>query len=86
MGALVIFDQSNAKTFAAAERWKADIDKKCQLPSGQKIPTILIANKCDLSKDKRTPSDVEISQFVHNHGFVPKWYRTSAKTGESKKT
>jgi len=30
----------------------------------------------------RLPNDFEISKIVHDHGFVPKWIRTSAKTGE----
>ena len=63
-------------------KWKADVDKKCFLPDGKKIPCILVANKCDLKKADDLPGDAEISQFAHESGFVPKWYRASAKTGE----
>ena len=45
VGALVVFDLGDAHTYSAARKWKADIDKKCALPDGRKIPTILIANK-----------------------------------------
>ena len=45
VGALVVFDLGDAHTYSAARKWKADIDKKCALPDGRKIPAILIANK-----------------------------------------
>ena len=28
------------------------------------------------------PDDTAISEFAQEAGFIPKWYRTSAKTGE----
>ena len=45
VGALVVFDMGDSHTFAAARKWKEDIDKKCALPDGRKIPAILVANK-----------------------------------------
>ena len=45
VGALVVFDLGDAQTYSAARKWKADIDKKCALPDGRKIPAILVANK-----------------------------------------
>jgi len=84
MGAIVVFDYSNAKTYqAAVDRWKRDLDDKCSLPGNRSVPAILVANKSDLKRDKNLPDDVEISREVQERGFVPKWYKTSAKTGEN---
>ncbi|XP_059084201.1 ras-related protein Rab-38-like [Tigriopus californicus] len=82
MGALVVFDLSNAQSFEAVAKWKGDIDKKCLLPDGRRIPTILIGNKRDVARDKCLPCDLTISEFATEKGFVPKWYKTSAKTGD----
>jgi len=82
VGALVVFDSGDSHTYSAARKWKVDIDKKCALPDGRKIPAILIANKCDLERGVGMPDDTAISEFAQEAGFVPKWYRTSAKTGE----
>ena len=29
------------------------------------------------------PDDIEISRYVQENGFAPKWFKTSAKTGEN---
>jgi len=84
MGAIIVFDYSNAKTYQAAiERWKQDLDDKCSLPGNRSVPAILVANKADLKRDKNLPDDLEISRVALERGFVPKWYKTSAKTGEN---
>eukprot|EP00094_Tigriopus_californicus_P011793 TCALIF_11391-PA protein Name:"Similar to Rab38 Ras-related protein Rab-38 (Mus musculus)" AED:0.22 eAED:0.22 QI:0/0/0/0.5/1/1/2/114/72 len=72
MGALVVFDLSNAQSFEAVAKWKGDIDKKCLLPDGRRIPTILIGNKRDVARDKCLPCDLTISEFATEKGFVPK--------------
>ena len=56
VGALVVFDSGDSHTYSAARKWKADIDKKCALPDGRKIPAILIANKVSSVLRKRWPS------------------------------
>lgn len=84
MGAIVVFDYSNAKTYQAAiDRWKRDLDDKCSLPGNRSVPAILVANKSDLKRDQNLPDDLEISRAVQERGFVPKWYKTSAKTGDN---
>jgi len=84
MGAIVVFDYSNAKTYQAAiDRWKRDLDDKCSLPGNRSVPAILVANKSDLKRDQNLPDDLEISKEVQERGFAPKWYKTSAKTGEN---
>lgn len=45
VGAFVVFDLTRAPTYNAAAQWKADLDQKVFLPSGEKIPVILLANK-----------------------------------------
>jgi len=84
VGAAIVFDQTNARTFyAAIERWKADVDEKVKLPGykNKNIPVLLMCNKSDRPKDPNLPSDLEISEIVQNHNFIPKWIKTSAKTG-----
>ena len=41
-----------------------------------------VALQCDLDRGVGMPDDTAISEFAQDAGFVPKWYRTSAKTGE----
>lgn len=82
MGAVVVFDQTNAYTYTAAlEKWKKDLDSKCSLPGNRPVPAILVANKCDLRRDPSLPDDLEITRSAIEHGFVPKWFKVSAKTG-----
>ena len=64
-------------------RWKQDLDVKCTLPSNRRVPAVLLCNKADLPRDTRLPDDVEISRYVQEKGFAPKWFKTSAKTGEN---
>ena len=64
-------------------RWKCDLDEKCTLPENRRVPAILVCNKSDLPRDKLLPDDLEISRYVQENGFVPKWFKTSAKTGDN---
>ena len=57
---------NRAPTFEAVKKWKNDIDNKVMIPSGM-IPTILLANKCDLLKD---PVDkAELVKFCADNDF-----------------
>jgi GTPase SAR1 family protein len=53
------------------------------LPGNRSVPAILVCNKSDLPRDNRLPDDVDISRYVLEHGFAPKWFKTSAKTGQN---
>ena len=55
VGAIIVFDQSDARTFhAAMERWKPDLDSKIRLPGcDKKIPVALVCNKSDIPRDSR---------------------------------
>ena len=80
VGAIVIYDISRTSTFDGVKRWKADIDSKITLPdSDQLIPTILIANKSDLTDEYTLQkTDEEMNKFCRDNGFVA-WFQTSAK-------
>jgi len=66
VGAIVVYDVNRAPTFEAVKKWKNDIDNKVMIPSGM-IPTILLANKCDLLKD---PVDkAELMKFCADNDF-----------------
>jgi small GTP-binding protein len=55
-GAVVVCDVSRPRTFEAIEAWKAELDSWCSdgadgTTEGMKLPTFLLANKCDLLED-----------------------------------
>ena len=45
VGAFVVFDVTQSKTFDAVQMWKDDVDNKLLLPNGKHIPAVLLANK-----------------------------------------
>lgn len=45
MGAVVVYDVTDTKTFESTQKWKADVDNKVFLPDGSTVPVILLANK-----------------------------------------
>jgi len=93
-GAIVVFDLRDRASFEAAARWKKDIDDKIELRNGQKIPVLLLGNKCDLFKpsesgfasgDHPCVSEATIDAFVREHSFY-KYYPTSALDGTNVQT
>ncbi|KAF2074682.1 hypothetical protein CYY_003996 [Polysphondylium violaceum] len=73
-GAVVVFDATRSGTFLGAKAWKDDIDF-CF--SDQDLPTILLANKCDLLTPPYTfPEDID--SFREQNKFI-KYFYTSAK-------
>lgn len=74
--ACVVFDITSPRTFQAAAKWKADVDSKVFLESGDPVPSILLANKSDL--DKQCIPDEDIDAFCKEHNFTG-WFKTSAK-------
>jgi len=79
VGAIVVYDVNRQPTFEAVKKWKNDIDNKVTLKD-QPIPTILLANKCDLLKDG--VDSAELDRFVGDNEFKG-WFDTSAKTGHN---
>uniref|UniRef100_A0A3B3C677 Ras-related protein Rab n=1 Tax=Oryzias melastigma TaxID=30732 RepID=A0A3B3C677_ORYME len=77
MGAFIVFDVTRPTTFEAVIKWKEDLDSKAMLANGSSIATVLLANKCDQSRDL-TSNGTKMDQFCKDHGFVG-WFETSAK-------
>lgn len=77
MGALVVFDITKRSTLEAASEWKQDLDRNVCLTSGQSVPAVLLANKCDLKgRDRDVVSSLD--GFCKDNNFVG-WFETSAK-------
>ncbi|VDP16637.1 unnamed protein product [Soboliphyme baturini] len=77
-GAVVVFDISKANKLDGVVRWKKDLDAKCRLRNGRSIPTIALANKCDLEKYCSFHDKSGMDDFCVKYGFVG-WFETSAK-------
>lgn len=80
MGAFIVFDVTRPTTFEAVTKWKEDLDSKLTLANGKGITTVLLANKCDQSKDIVVNNGLKLDQFCQDNGFVG-WFETSAKVG-----
>jgi Ras-related protein Rab-32 len=78
VGAFIVFDVTRASTFEAVHKWKHDIDSKVHLPNGDTVPVVLLANKCDLSKEGLVKNSAQMNAYCEEKGFAA-WYETSAK-------
>ncbi|CAF1035173.1 unnamed protein product [Adineta ricciae] len=78
VGCLIVFDITRESTFDAVMRWKSDLDSKVQLPNGDRIPCVLLANKCDLVRDDLADNAQQMNDYCQEKGFI-KWFETSAK-------
>jgi len=84
VAAIIVYDLFQRESFESAAKWKKDIDSKVFLPSGAKIPVLLLGNKDDLASESQHPevTDEEIEKFVKDHGFFAH-FKCSAKTGHN---
>jgi small GTP-binding protein len=84
LAAVIVYDMFNFRSFQSAARWKKDVDQKVFLPSGQRIPVLLLGNKCDKISESTQPevTQQQIDAFVAEHKFEYH-YQVSAKTGEN---
>lgn len=73
--AAIVFDLTRPETFTSVEKWLLDVRGKVVLPNGQLLPTILLANKGDVTLCK-IPS--HISEFCQMNDILA-WFITSAK-------
>ncbi|XP_066507622.1 ras-related protein Rab-38b [Hoplias malabaricus] len=78
MGAFIVFDVTRPTTFEAVTKWKEDLDSKLTLANGKSIPTVLLANKCDQSREVVTNNGLKLEQFCQENGIAG-WFETSAK-------
>jgi len=76
VGAIIVFDITNKRSFQAVTKWKNDLDKKVRLQNDDPVPALLIANKCDLNS--RAVTVPEIQGLCQELGFFA-WFETSAK-------
>lgn len=79
IAAVIVYDIQRVSTFEAVLKWKEDVDSKVKLPNGEKIPCLLLANKCDLPGS--VVNEDELNNFCQAHGFIG-WYATSALANE----
>lgn len=82
VAAIIVFDLFQKSSFKNAVKWKQDIDAKVFLPSGARIPVLLLGNKLDIEQEGKEPcvTDAEIEAFSKEHEFYH-WFKCSAKTG-----
>ncbi|XP_057330766.1 TNF receptor-associated factor family protein DDB_G0272098 isoform X1 [Microplitis mediator] len=78
VGAFIVFDVTRSATLDAVVKWKQDLDSKVQLPDGSPIPCVLLANKCDQSKEGLANSPGKMDDYCKEKNFVG-WFETSAK-------
>ncbi|XP_059398535.1 ras-related protein Rab-38 isoform X2 [Carassius carassius] len=78
VGALIVFDVTRASTFDAVQKWKDDLDLKVSLGNGKPVPTVLLANKSDQSRESLRSQIPKLDTFCKENGFVG-WFETSAK-------
>lgn len=78
VGAFIVFDVTRSGTFDCVSKWKEDLDSKVQLPDGNPIPCILLANKCDQDKQGIITTPEKMDEYVRENGFAG-WFETSAK-------
>lgn len=76
-GAFVMVDASDSVALETARLWKKELDEKVTAPNGDNVPTVLLANKCDLP---HVLTDASLDRFCEEHGFSA-WLFTSAKEG-----
>jgi len=85
VAAIIVYDITARDTYEAVIKWKQDIDNKVFLPSGAKIPVLLLGNKADLLEEPNSPytaavSNSEVEHFVRENNFYAHFI-CSAKTG-----
>ncbi len=76
-GALLVFDTTRKSTWLELPKWVKEIEDAL----GEKIPTILLANKVDLIEHRVITREMAL-QFVEENGFVG-YLETSALSGQN---
>ncbi len=76
-GALLVFDTTRKSTWIEIPKWIKEIEDAL----GEKIPTILLANKVDLVEHRIITREMAL-QFVEENGLVG-YLETSALSGQN---
>jgi len=90
LGAIVVVDVTNDQALQEAQAWKMELDDRCTQPDGSGIPTVLVANKCDLlPKLANGQPDIgssavvgELMQLAQGIGYLD-WELCSAKDDQN---
>lgn len=78
---VIVYDVTSQRSLESARIWKEAVDQQMTMESATPIPSVLMANKCDL-KGTHTKNDDEIAtKFCEVHGFSSKFF-VSAKSGK----
>jgi GTPase SAR1 family protein len=77
LGAILVFDTSQGKTFDSLDKWVDELKKL----SGASPPIVLVANKLDVGP--RVVSSDEGKAFADKHSMM--YFETSANTGKNVK-
>lgn len=80
IGAFIVFDVTRPQTFDAVSKWKYDLDSKVFLPNNSPIPAVLLANKCDQTKEGLVNNKKKMDEYCQENSYI-KWFETSAKEG-----
>lgn len=73
-GALIVYDATKSNWSEGVTKWKKDLDDKITQKDGKPLPTLLLANKCDLESAK-APDAATLTA-----SNLPECILTSAKT------
>merc|ERR1740128_819403 len=75
-GCIIMLDLTSRRSLESVKRWKADLDSKIQLSDEKGLPTLLLANKCDIAD--RAVTTAEVEELFLNYDFLG-WCEVSAK-------
>ncbi|XP_064400507.1 ras-related protein Rab-7L1-like [Halichondria panicea] len=79
--AIVMCDATRSETMEqGATLWKKSVDESVCLSNGQRIPCVLLVNKCDRPKNQHQISQDRAFEFARDNGFI-KYFETSVKDG-----
>jgi Ras-related protein Rab-32 len=76
IAAVIVYDMSRPATFDAVLTWLEDLNNKVCLANGERVPVVLVGNKCDSYEGPDVSEKMEA--FTRQHGLVG-WFPTSAK-------
>ncbi|KAM0789742.1 hypothetical protein ACM66B_006597 [Microbotryomycetes sp. NB124-2] len=76
-GFLLVFSLTNMESIAELKSIRDQINRIKEVPTGRRVPLVLIGNKCDLTSERQVPRDVAI-RLSQQWGGVP-YYETSAR-------
>lgn len=80
---ILVYDVTDKKSFEAIDTWKSEFLSQLNPPDPDKFPFILIANKSDLTEDRKITME-EGQEFASLNGEMP-FYECSALKGNGLK-